>query len=350
MAAAVAVLAVAGCGTGSDGSTAASSVRPRSTTAPSTTVAAPAPAMPTIAPTTAVTTTAAPTTATATTVPAVASTAATSPDDPRIEPFRGFGTWLDAYEWSPTVTKGRPAASPDDVDAMADAGVRTLYLQSTLGSSDVDIVDPEVFRKFVDTAHGRGMKVVGWYLPGLVDLDRDVRRFQALADAGVDGLAVDIEGDAIADFTRRNARLVELSARLQRQFANRFGVAAVVLSPLALEKFKPQFWPNFPWQELAPYYDVWMPMGYWTFRRSETPEWDDGYRYTAGNFELLRTLTGLAHPLIHTIGGLTSDLRAGQAAEMVRAVEDNGGIGASLYTWVGLNDTDAAALRGLNPP
>ena len=42
------------------------------------------------------------------------------------------------------------------------------------------------------------------------------------------------------------------------------------------------FWPNFPWASLAPYYNVWMPMNYWT-GRTQASGYHDGYRYTVDN-------------------------------------------------------------------
>ena len=45
------------------------------------------------------------------------------------------------------------------------------------------------------------------------------------------------------------------------------------------------FWPGFPWARLAPYYNVWMPMNYWT-GRTQASGYHDGYRYTVDNITL----------------------------------------------------------------
>lgn len=76
-------------------------------------------------------------------------------------------------------------------------------------------------------------------------------------------------------------------------------------------------------------------MSYWTFRRSRAPYWDNGFRYTEENFKMFSQLTGRNGNTIHSIGGMSSDLLAGQAADMARAVAKYRGMGASLYEWSG---------------
>lgn len=256
--------------------------------------------------------------------------------DENLDVFRGIGTWLDVYEWSPTEASG-PTSSLADIDTMAANGVTTLYIQTARTKSSSDITDESVLRAYIDRAHAAGIKVVGWFLPTHSNPERDLRRLLAMTSLPIDGIGVDIEGTDIADIDTRNARLLELSRQLRATVGPSMPLAAIVFSPLALVELKPTVWPNFPWKEIDSIYDVWMPMGYWTFRRTETPEWDNGERYTAKNFALLRTLTGRDDVAIHTIGGLSEDLLDGQAAGMVAATQANGGIGASLYSLTGMS-------------
>jgi hypothetical protein len=51
---------------------------------------------------------------------------------------------------------------------------------------------------------------------------------------------------------------------------------------------------------------------------------------------------------IHTIGGLSEDMTANQAADMVKAVLETGGIGASLYSWPGTGAEEWAELAPLS--
>jgi len=43
-------------------------------------------------------------------------------------------------------------------------------------------------------------------------------------------------------------------------------IGAIVLPPVVLEVVNTNYWPNFPWHGIAPFYDVWQTMGYWTNR------------------------------------------------------------------------------------
>ena len=263
-------------------------------------------------------------------------------------PFDGLGTWLDVYEWSPSQTNGRPKATPEDVEEMATVGVDTLYIQTTLTSAASDITDEDVLRSFIAEARRFDIAVVPWFLPTHVNPERDLRRLLAIAALEPDGIGVDIEGTSIDDVAERNRRLVQMSKDLRAAVGPDMAIAAIVLSPIGLVTFKPTYWPDFPWRDLAPLYDVWMPMGYWTFRRDETPEWDDADRYTNANFDLLVELTGQPNPKVHTIGGLSEDMTPGQAADMVDAIVSHGGIGGSLYSWPGTDTDEWAALRPLS--
>lgn len=256
-----------------------------------------------------------------------------------ISPYRGLGTWVDVYDWSNTFTNGRPTTSPADVDAMADAGVQTLYIQAAKHDAPSDVLEPDLLQAYIDRARSRGLKVVVWYLPTLVDVGRDLQRLRAVAALrGIDGIGVDIEARNVADVNERNRRLIELSSALRRSLPGRT-IAAIVLPPVVLEVVNPNFWPNFPYREIAPSYDVWMTMGYWTNRRADSG-YRDAYRYTHENVDQLRANIGQPNAPVHPIGGIGNNTTGSDVEAYRRAVTETGGIGGSLYDW----QTTAAGL------
>lgn len=262
-----------------------------------------------------------------------------------VAPYRGLGTWVDVYDWSNTFTNGQPTTSPADVDAMAAAGVQTLYIQASKHDSPSDILEPELLQAYIDRAKNRGLKVVVWYLPTLVDVGRDLQRLRAVAAlSGIDGIGVDIEARNVGDVNERNRRLIELSTALRRSLPGRT-IAAIVLPPVVLEVINPNFWPNFPYREIAPSYDVWMTMGYWTNRKADSG-YRDAYRYTRENVDRLRTNIGQPQAPVHPIGGIGNNTTGADVEGFKRAAADTRSLGGSLYDW----RTTAAglwpALRG----
>src|ERR687891_684756 len=259
----------------------------------------------------------------------------------------GQGAWVDVYDFVPhalatSTSEVRAAVDLDDLDAMAAAGVRTLYLQAAFDDGgEPDVVDHEAVGAFLAGAHERGLRVVGWYLPRFTDVDRDLAHLRAVADFEADGhrfdgLAVDIEWtDGVTDPDERSARLVELSPRLARD-AGAPAPGAIVLPPVQTDVVNPGLWPDFPWRDLARYYDVWLPMGYWTERRA-----DSGYRnnaaYTGQNVERLRRHLGDPEADVHPIGGIADDTTAADLAGFVAELGATGAIGGSVYDWATLD-------------
>src|SRR5207248_2137688 len=130
--------------------------------------------------------------------------------------FRGLGAWADVYDWSATYTNGQPTVGPDDVDAMAAAGVQALYIQTARSDTPEDVLEPERLAPIIARARARHILVVGWFLPNLEDLDVDLRHLRAIAGLGVDGIGVDIESTKVSDVGDRNQRLVQLSTTLRQ--------------------------------------------------------------------------------------------------------------------------------------
>ena len=267
------------------------------------------------------------------------------------DPYRGYGTWVDVFDFSPPYAGTNPSVTPADLDEMAGDGVRTIFLQSARldERSPAGLEDPWLLAEFLHAAHARQMSVVAWYLPKWSedgsDLDRLVRmdEYEVLGQR-FDGVAVDIEwtgGDLEPE--ERNARLVDLSRSARAAVDGPLG--AIVLPPVLTDVVNEDLWPDFPWNEIAPSYDVWLPMSYGSFR-SDASGYGDGYSYNAESTRRLRTTLGDPNAVVHGIGGIggvdgVDDdpdpeeplTTVGEIEAFVQSLVDTGSIGGSMYDW-----------------
>ncbi len=279
-----------------------------------------------------------------------------------VDVYRGYGAWVDVFDYDPAYAGASPAIGPADFAVMADLGVGTVYLQAARldDRTPQGLVDPWRLAELVFSAHRRGLSVVAWYLPRFGDDTADLERLVAMHEFEVmgerfDGLAVDIEwtGDGI-DHETRTTRLLSLTTGVRARVGND-PVAAITPPPVLMEVVNPDFWPGFPWAELGPQYDVWMPMSYWSFR-SDSSGYGDGYTYHEESVRRLRANIGDENALVHGIGGIggvdgiddeteTAEPRAtiGEVERFLDALTDTGSIGGSIYDW----DTLEPAVREL---
>jgi hypothetical protein len=332
------------------------------TAAPTTTTAAPTTTAPRPTTTTATRRAAASTTTTAQSISRAPASAAqvvlgpVTPPPPRnISVYRGLGTWVDAYDFSPQYQPNGapPAVTPASMDDLAAAGVKTLYLQAAKDDirSPGDLVNPEILGPMLNRAHARGIKVVAWYLPKFYDLDSDMRRFLAMRDfrfngEGFDGIGNDIEWTKdVPNHAERSLRLIELSRRLRAAMGSA-ALSAIPLPPVLIETINPKYWPAFPWRELAPIYDVWMPMSYWTFR-TKSSGYRDAYRYTEENVRRTRINLGLPGAVVHPVGGTDNKSSEDDYRGFVRACADTGSVGGSIYDWRTTPIASFNILRGV---
>lgn len=266
------------------------------------------------------TTVAVPPTTTTTTVPAQRFT---------MEPYRGLGAWLDVYDWTTTYAQFSPAVEVDAIDQLAAQGVQTLFIQASKWDAPTDVVDLPRLLTFIDRAHQHGISVVGWYLPTLENPERDVQRLHAIAALPIDGLAIDIEARNVGDVAERNRRLVQVSSTMRADLPGEV-IGAIPLEPVLMEDVNPNYWPGFPWAEIAPSYDVWLPMAYWTNRRGDSP-WRDAHNYTVTNIDRLRAHIGRPDAPVHVLGGIGDATTVADLQGFRRAATERGAIGGSIY-------------------
>lgn len=258
-------------------------------------------------------------------------------------PHQGLGAWIDVYDWTLELGGPDPSVDLDDIDDMAEAGVQTVYVQTGHERSDDDVIEPERLEEIIERAHANDMHVVAWYLPTLVDLDRDLRRLVAASDLPVDGLGVDIEATDLPDPADRSRRIIDLSQRLRSEVGDDKALAAITLSSVHVQVVNTDFWPAYPWAELAGTYDVIMPMAYWSIRRGELRA---GFRYIDENLTRIRDSVGPDVP-IHPIGGIADGVTLEDLDGMVRAIEERDAIGGGLYDWATSTPEQWAALAPL---
>jgi hypothetical protein len=329
---------------------------------------------------------AAPVTATAA-PPAVTPTAVTPvPPDP-IVAYRGLGAWIDWFDyghpWSPD-----PASI---VDQMVQRGVRTLFLQTGLWSQSPDILYPGGVDSFLDHAHARGIRVVGWYLPGFADIDHDIRASLAVlaytspTGQRFDGFAPDIEdlsaiqqaarhtvtvalprsracpkgctNTVVVDaspvdvLARFNAGITDYSRRLRQSVPMGTTLGAIALDAKNNDR-TPGYWAGFPWPEIAARYDVVLPMAYWSVTKPAACPAVDATSYIRDVVAITQSLMGTPKP-INPIGGIADCLKAQDVNTYVDATKAAGSIGGSLYDFLTIEanpDKDAfwSALARLN--
>jgi hypothetical protein len=260
---------------------------------------------------------------------------------PNVAPFQGMGVWVDIYD---DAAWADPAAA---VAGMAANDVRTLYLETSNFHRPFPFVDKRGVAAFVDATHDAGMQIVAWYLPGFVDVGLDAKRskaairFRTDAGNGFDGFALDIEAPDVADVSARTARLLDLSRRLRTFAGDAYPLGGIIPSPRGIVVHK-EYWPGFPYADLAAIYDAIMPMSYFTWHH---PTGSSTHRYLTQNIRIIRREVGSDQVPIHVIGGIAQDSSVAQAQAFVNVLRERGAIGGSYYTYPGVDDAEWPVLR-----
>jgi len=216
---------------------------------------------------------------------------------------------------------------------MAEHGVRTLFLETGNYSHAARVNEPSVAARFVEAAHAEGMRIVAWYLPSLAAPRHDFGhslaaiRFRTPLGERFDSFALDIESSVVKSVPLRNQRLLSLSRRLRAAAGRSYPLGAIIPSPRGMQLL-PKYWPGFPYRRLARLYDVFLPMGYYSYRPTDL---GGAFGYTARNVALIREKTGRPNEPVHAIGGIADRSSQTQVRDFVRATRACGVVGASLY-------------------
>jgi hypothetical protein len=273
---------------------------------------------------------------------APASRASDSSREPTV--YTGLGTWVDVFATSTWAGPERAVAS------MARDGVRTLYLQTGNYSQPVDLVRRQALGRFVDAAHAAGLRVVAWYLPSFANPAQDRRRalaairFHSAQGERFDSFALDIEASLVRPASVRTQRLLRLSAQLRAAAGPSYPLGAITPGPVGLRRH-PAYWPHFPYRQLARFYDVFLPMAYFTDAHVHGTK--PARAYLAADVAGIRSRTGNPHVAIHLIGGIAGSMGTADTAGFMSAVADCAPVGYSLYEFP---LTSRAAWTALKTP
>ena len=257
--------------------------------------------------------------------------------------YYGLGSWVDIYDdraWND------PAAAVAD---MAGHGVRTLYLETGNSRSAGELFKSAQLRQFIAEAHAHDMKIVAWYLPDMTDPAKDFARVNAAIQLRTpdgqkfDSFALDIESGAVKTQQARNRTLMTLSRQIRDAAGPSYPLGAITPSPVGLSR-KGSYWSRFPYSELAGIYDVFLPMGYYTYHGKGAKL---AYSDTVGNARIIRAQPGCSAIPIHMIGGEAEKTTTAEVAAFVRGARDVGCVGASLYGWAGTKADSWQALQGV---
>lgn len=239
-----------------------------------------------------------------------------------MRPYRDLGSWIDMFDEGPWKNPERA------VTKAANKGVSTLFIQTANFRNRHALFRPKALGKLVDAAHLAGLDVVAWYLPSFKSLKKDVKRSKAAIDftsntgGQFDSFALDIESTEVDDIGRRNERMLRLSRRIRNYVGDGYTMGAIVPEAGAL------YWPSFPYASVAKHYNVFLPMGYFTYRvhgRAAVR------RYTRANIDAIRNGVGDPSFPVHAIGGIAGRTGPGEVSAFVNAVQGRSALGGSLY-------------------
>ena len=237
--------------------------------------------------------------------------------------YSGLATWVDLYNWGPWE---QPIKT---IRAMSNQGVQTLFLETSNYKHGRGIVHPQATGKLIDEAHARGLSVVAWYVPGFARLEEDERRIKKAIDftspdgGHFDSFAMDIEATVIADISERNRRMLILSKRIRLYVGNGYTLGAIIPDPV-----HSLYWPGFPYKRVDSYFDVFLPMSYYTYR---TTGYQNVHEYIRANIKKIRRETENAGVPIHVIGGLAGITTRKEVRGLVDSSLLHEAYGVSLY-------------------
>jgi hypothetical protein len=259
--------------------------------------------------------------------------------------YRGLGSWIDIYnEWP----WDHPAAA---VNILKRKGVKTIFLQTSNWGADDPIYRPGATAKLLHAAHRKNMKVVAWYVPSFAhekfDRHRSLAavRFKTSKCHKFDSFGMDIESTVVDRIKLRNKRFVNLSEWLRSKIGDDYPLGAITPDPVT-----GLYWPDFPYKATHRLYDVFVPMGYFSFRVSG---YRDVKRYTAAGIRKIRRETEDPKVPVHWIGGIAGETEHYEVKGFVRALRGHKAIGGSYYDFIITTPEEwdeLGVLAGREPP
>jgi hypothetical protein len=247
-----------------------------------------------------------------------------------VTPYGGLATWIDIWDlkaWR------NPEAT---MSAAAQRGIRTVFIETSNYSRTVDVFNPLQLAGLLDAAHRYGMKAVSWYLPSFlhpaVDLRRSLAAIRFRTPSGVtfDSFGLDIEADVVRSASLRSRRLVTLSQQIRAAVGGDYTLGAITPSPLGMS-LHPKYWPRFPFEQLRAVYDVFVPMGYYSYHGRGAAA---ARREVVAAVRIIRNATADPAVPIHVIGGLAAATTRAEARAWAQAIADCGVLGYSLYDYL----------------
>ena len=106
----------------------------------------------------------------------------------------------------------------------------------------------------------------------------------------------------------------------------------------------PSYWPGFPYSQLSRYFDVVLPMSYFTFHYHGAAVVE---RYIRDNVEIIRQQTGDPSIPIHVIGGIADDMSMTDTQAFVQAARAEHIAGWSLYEFPGTSGDEWRLLASI---
>jgi len=172
-------------------------------------------------------------------------------------------------------------------------------------------------------------------------------RFRTPDGQKFDSFGLDIEASIVRNAAKRTTRLKALSKRIRNAAGDRYPLGAIIPSPAGM-RMHASYWPGFPYQALAKVYDVFVPMGYYTYHGDG---YANAYKDTRNNILIIREETRRPTVPIHVIAGIANKSSASETTAFVRGLRENGCIGGSMYDWAttGKSDWDALQDVRFNP-
>lgn len=269
----------------------------------------------------------------------------------RADVFAGTGAWIDIFDdWT------QPRAF---TAGLARRHVATLYVQTSNSSQPYAIYQPDRMGAMLEAAHDNGIRVVGWYLPELRSVALDLERsrqamaFRSQRGDRFDGFALDIESQAVGNISTRVARLVKLSNRVRGALGPKVPLGAITPPPSKGTDNPRAGWPHFPWKQLAPVYDAWLPMSFFVLADSGPPRSRvANVRNTfVADVRHIRTQThGAPQRPVHLVAETAAEAGTRELAGLAQAAKATKVTGASVYDAQTSTTAEWRTLRKLALP